>query len=193
MPGNDDTTSEPPYPKSDVERIREYLERHARRFGRLSLAAFVLEHGQVFETDAKTFVGRRMTPKQCFGNATKVALRRPDMVYVEGFVQSSILIHHAWLMRPDGKVFDPTFRGDDDPLRGYFGVAFSTGYVVKATFPNGVYNRIDLIGRTVGEVAAREGASHAVYASAPSPPCRGREIIRTGDRRIHWSRVSCSC
>ena len=75
-----------------------------------SLAGFILEHGRFFGADAKSFKGRRMTPKECFCNATKVVLRDPSMTYVEGYVMTIIPIHHAWCMRPDGKVFDPTLR-----------------------------------------------------------------------------------
>jgi hypothetical protein len=144
-------------PKSDAAHIREYLEREARWLGPRSLAAFILEHGRAFETDAKACAGRRMPMKQCFANATKVALRRPDMVYVEGYVRArawGIAFHHAWLMRPDGKVFDPTLRhGDDEPSREYFGAPFSIECVAKTTFGvvNGKYGHLD---RTAAEVAA---------------------------------------
>lgn len=95
-------------------------------------AKFILEHGRLFDVDARTFKGRRMTIKECFSNSTKMVWRDPNLTYVEGFVTSIIPIHHAWVMRPDGGIIDPTLRvkGRAGPLpQDYVGVPFSTKFL----------------------------------------------------------------
>ena len=88
--------------------LEEYLTKLVRLYKmngltQQSLAGFILEHGRFFGADAKSFKGRRMTPKQCFCNATKVVLRDPSMTYVEGYVMTVIPIHHVWVRAPTAR------------------------------------------------------------------------------------------
>jgi hypothetical protein len=67
---------------------------------------------------------KRGIPKQCFSNATSIALDNPSLRYVEGFAVRVIPIHHAWLIDEAGNVIDPTW---DRPEEGeYCGVVFDT-------------------------------------------------------------------
>ena len=110
----------------------DYLNAIASFHGGNAQTKFLLEHGRAFDIDARTFKGRRMTIRECFSNATKMVWRDPALTYVEGFVCSIIPIHHAWVMRPDGEIIDPTLRikGRSGPLpQDYFGVPFSTRFL----------------------------------------------------------------
>jgi hypothetical protein len=106
------------------------------------IAEFVLAHGREFRPDGSTFKGRRRTAKQCYCNCTGMVfddrINGDDrLVYVEGFV-SPYLTQHAWIMRPDGSIIDPTLR-DDKPCRLYFGVPFSTLYLARTVRRNRVF------------------------------------------------------
>lgn len=68
--------------------------------------------------------------KQCFLNATAIALVRDDVTYVEGFALDPgipIPVEHAWLVDDNGHVIDPTW----DESRGhlYYGVPFEKDFV----------------------------------------------------------------
>lgn len=68
-----------------------------------------------------------MPDRLCYSNAARFALahRGDDFIYAEGFalthVGTDFYLPHAWVVRPDGTVLDPTW--DDEPGRAYLGVA----------------------------------------------------------------------
>lgn len=104
-----------------------------------TLAKFLLKHGQHFAIDAKTFAGRRMTPKQCFANAAQSVARNSKLRYCEGMILfHGITLEHAWNVTPDGEIRDPTLK-DGDKIADYFGVIFSTDYLWKCCCRNKVY------------------------------------------------------
>lgn len=103
------------------------------------LQEFVLKHG-IECTAAPLPEGvKRGRVKLCYMNATKLALKRPDLVYVEGFAVGVIPVMHAWCVTPDGTVIDPTW----DTGRDYFGVPIKTGYLRRAIVKSGFYGLID--------------------------------------------------
>jgi hypothetical protein len=128
-----------------IASIRQYLEGLEWLMGqtaRMPSSAqsphrFLLERGQAFRVGSNTYKGRRDTPKQCFSNAGRRALKPDtDLLYAEGYTTSVgyLPIPHAWLVTPDGEVIDTTLRGGDEVLgeRGYFGLAFTREYLAKS-------------------------------------------------------------
>ena len=100
---------------------------------------FVLDNGQPFVANGETYKGKRGPMKMCYMNATKEALDNPDRTYVEGFVSvHGVPIQHAWTVDKTGQIYDPTINPDQG-ISGYFGVPFSTDYLLKASLKNGVY------------------------------------------------------
>jgi hypothetical protein len=135
---------------------REYLQMQVDAFGRehARLAAWLLDHGREFTVDERTFKGRRMRAKECFGNATRMVVRDPSLTYVEGYVTALIPIHHAWVMRKDGSIIDPTLslkmlNGGTRVIDGYFGVPFSYDYLAECLTANRVYGILDGMNATL--------------------------------------------
>lgn len=130
-------------------------------------AKFILEHGLAWEPDANTFRGWRGQIKNCFGNSCKAVLRDPSLTYVEGYASAIIPFHHAWCLRDDGTIYDPTLRLKGraalktHPPRAYLGVPFKWEFVCDfltevRTFGllDGMHKRsIDLM---IGKVPASE-------------------------------------
>lgn len=99
-------------------------------------------------------LGRRFTPAHspddltsmpggiCHLNAARYALAHRDegVVYAEGFaLMPAGLDHctpHAWIVRPDGTVLDPTW--DDAPGRAYVGVPIADPLLWPATEEGGL-------------------------------------------------------
>ena len=111
--------------------MKQYLEFCAMYAPIKSPAAFRLKYSRAFTIDPRTFVvGKAGKPQQCYMNAAKLALRRDDLIYVEGHVCiHGIPIEHAWNVRPDGTVVDVTLRGDVSRVSDYYGVPISTAYL----------------------------------------------------------------
>ncbi|MDT0318542.1 hypothetical protein [Streptomyces millisiae] len=67
-----------------------------------------------------------MPARLCYSNAARYALahRSEGLVYAEGFAlthaELNFYLPHAWVVRPDGTVLDPTW--DDAPGRAYVGI-----------------------------------------------------------------------
>ncbi|MFD3959603.1 hypothetical protein ACFWRG_34600 [Micromonospora tulbaghiae] len=61
----------------------------------------------------------------CYSNSAQYARDHQDqgLAYAEGFAltaEDGCYVPHAWTVRPDGTVLDPTW--DDDPRRAYIGI-----------------------------------------------------------------------
>lgn len=106
---------------------------------------FMLAHGRDYKIGPDSFALPRGPMKQCFMNATHLALDDPDMTYVEGKVFChGIGIDHAWCVDDEGFVHDPTIPDNSDGhISNYFGVPFNTAYLRKAIFWNKVYGLLD--------------------------------------------------
>lgn len=72
---------------------------------------------------------KHSSPKQCYWNCQKMAFKRRNLTYVEGYAiapQVSIPVAHAWLLTFEGDVIDPTWN---PPGIIYIGVPLSTNWV----------------------------------------------------------------
>lgn len=78
----------------------------------MSIHEYVLEHGQLWKQPAPALPPniKRMTPKLCFDNAYRLAVKHKTLQYVEGYAARFIAVHHAWCVTADGTVIDPTWE-----------------------------------------------------------------------------------
>ncbi|WP_406085889.1 hypothetical protein [Kitasatospora purpeofusca] len=93
-------------------------------------ARILLAQGRLFTPGLWPAAGapRRGAPAHCFANALRVA-HRTGGAYVEGFVLAAgSLRRHAWCVRADGAVLDPTWpRGE--AAQAYLGVPMAPWFV----------------------------------------------------------------
>lgn len=125
----------------DLDEIFNYLHLNSSQpSGRQALARFVLKHGRRWEAAEcdPEFAGGR--PRACYSNSQDMLqydLRRETptgLVYVEGIASASFESApcptlHAWLVDPEGRVVDPTWREADRCT--YYGIPFHAGYVLE--------------------------------------------------------------
>jgi hypothetical protein len=93
---------------------------------------FVREHGRTWPPQQLPPGYKLMKLGHCGRNASRLALRDPELTYVEGFAVPNFFIGqvnylgHSWVADPEGRVIDPTWpEGGSE----YFGVPFETDYV----------------------------------------------------------------
>lgn len=125
--------------------VKQYLTMIVKAWpDKAPLQKFLLDHGKSYAVGPDTFAGPRMTPKECYSNATELVLDRPDdLTYVEGKVLChGIPIDHAWAVDANGVVMDPTLT-DPNRITDYFGVPFRADYVRRAMIVNGYYGLLD--------------------------------------------------
>jgi hypothetical protein len=120
---------------------------------------FILEHGKSFEIGPDTFNGPRGPQGECFASCARLAQAHNGFTYVEGYVQIfNIPISHAWLVDAAGNLIEPTLNSDDvERIGGYFGVEFSTGYLINSLFRNRCYGLLDHFYNAKTIVALVEG------------------------------------
>ena len=89
----------------------------------------VLKFGVQNESAPRPKSFRKGTPKQCFANSAKLAMRKKNLIYVEGYgvmKNLGIPLLHAWVVeRGSNKVIDVT----TDNFDTYVGIKFSTSYL----------------------------------------------------------------
>jgi hypothetical protein len=81
----------------------------------------VLKFGQEYESQPRPKKFKAGIPKQCFHNSAKLAIRRPDLVYVEGYgfmKNLGLPILHAWVVE----------RGSNKAI-DVIGIPFTTQYI----------------------------------------------------------------
>jgi len=102
--------------------------------------AFVLRHGRDM-TFGRTQISGPI--KQCYSNATDLAMTDADLTYCEGYTTScGIPIEHAWCIDRDGRVIETTIR-DHDEKREYYGVSIQKGYLLKTLFKKKTHQFFD--------------------------------------------------
>lgn len=109
-----------------------------------SFPSFILDHGKEFS------VGDFPRPKgfhkgrdrYCFHNSSKAVLLDPSFVYCEGYATCALglPVHHAWVVDGSGTVIETTWR---DSGLAYFGVPFSTPFMLKMQELTGLYGILD--------------------------------------------------
>lgn len=130
--------------RSYLSKIGQMLDKHLPAGWKVSPPTFILKNGLPFVPNKKTYEGPRGERKMCYMNATKQVLANPDRVYVEGYVTvHGVPIQHAWTMDKTGQIYDPTLTKNlAEGVSGYFGVPFTSDYVLKSTLKNKVYGII---------------------------------------------------
>lgn len=130
--------------------------------GRSSNYGLTLEHGRYFTPAERPKDIPKMENKACYENASLLALRRPDLTYVEGFATIPLVegmpFAHAWLVDHKGTVIDPTWEA---PGTSYFGIPFTTEYLQETLLRNKVYGMLPDIPTAEydpGKNGFREGA-----------------------------------
>jgi hypothetical protein len=114
-----------------------------------SVFSFLAEHGRSYTSDPETFAGERMEQGMCYMNCTHSVLENPLLTYCEGFVSVyGVPLEHAWLLDRDGNVIDPTLTAHPEGrVTEYFGVAFSTEYLLQAAMRNKYYGLLGYTSR----------------------------------------------
>jgi len=105
------------------------------------LQRFILEQGREFVAGPRSV--KKMKMKECFRNATQVALSSSEFTYVEGYVLSEdipILIHHAWLTKDGETAMDPTLDAEG---HFYYGVMIPLEELVSEISKSRVYGIFD--------------------------------------------------
>jgi hypothetical protein len=96
--------------------IQTFLRQRIEAWGQIGHPAlmerFIDRNGTVFQP--RPFAGLRMMPTLCFQNCMDLLFMQAGrgLLYAEGYgwrQDFPLLIHHAWLVTPDGKVVDPTW------------------------------------------------------------------------------------
>jgi len=106
-----------------------------------SLEHFVHAHGKRFHRR----VSHASTPnRQCYKNATWMAITNRNLIYCEGYALNLIPVLHAWCMDESGAVVDPTWGVG----RAYMGVAFKTSFVQQQMQVTKTYGLLEWPGMT---------------------------------------------
>ena len=107
--------------------------------GMKSPAQFILDNGQNYIANNKTYEGPRDAIHECYKNATLAALSNKDRTYVEGYMLvHGVPIEHAWTVDKTGQVYDSTVTPSLG-VTGYYGVPFKQDYVLAAGLMNKHY------------------------------------------------------
>lgn len=131
-----------------MSQVLRYLE-EVKRMRDPSSEAFVLEHGRLFTT-LRAEQPKPGTPKQCYYNAARMVRRsKGQLIFVEGYALAMIPLPHAWCIDLEGQVVETTWRPTWRPLPGdtarvdYYGIPFSTDYLVRSIKRWGQYSLLD--------------------------------------------------
>lgn len=93
------------------------------------LEELVLKFGKKYQWQPRPKKFRRGIPKHCFYNSANLAMRKDNLIYVEGYASMKdigIALPHAWVVeRGTDTVIDVT----TDNFELYIGIPFSTKYL----------------------------------------------------------------
>lgn len=108
-----------------------------------NVAAFILNHGTNMADIMPVPKSRMGKIKECYSNATHLAISDPRYVYCEGYAIGIIPVPHAWCLVEHGHkwfVWDNTWR---EPGDEYYGVPITTDYLRHAVIKSKHYGCID--------------------------------------------------
>lgn len=98
----------------------------------------------------------RGTAKQCYRNSYNLAISL-GLTYVEGIAiheAHGVPLQHAWCVDDQGRVYDVTW---DTPEKAqYFGIPFSTNYVLEVSLETGVYGILGYENRKIYELSDKD-------------------------------------
>lgn len=108
------------------------------------LEDFLLRNGRYFTAGPKPPEVPWGMLKQCYRNATSLAVDDPRYTYVEGYAFSGIVaVQHAWVVTGEGVVVDNTWKPSSFalPLEQwvYFGIPFRERYLRETVLRNERY------------------------------------------------------
>lgn len=110
------------------------------RSGEENLWSFILRNAKTYAPPAKPRPEGvpKMRDKHCFENALKLATdhEADGWQYCEGYATSIIPMEHAWVVTPEGKVIDPTWK---DAGVAYVGIAMKPTDVWRILCISGTY------------------------------------------------------
>lgn len=132
----------------DLKNYLEFVVRSVTRKTRedhrwLCYEAMVLDRGRAYEPARRPKGLRKQQNRQCFRNATMLALKDRTLRYAEGWACSEIGIpvQHAWCVTREGRVVDPTWPSPEKAT-GYYGMEFDIEDVIAACTGSGYYGLI---------------------------------------------------
>jgi hypothetical protein len=107
----------------------------------ISVARFLLDHGQVFTPQPLPLQYDLGPAKLCYMNASQLVVADHALRYAEGYVVSprtgNFPLEHAWAVTPSNHVIDNTVPNPQANL--YFGVAFPAHDLFKWLMASEVY------------------------------------------------------
>jgi hypothetical protein len=114
-----------------VAEMRQRCVSKPKEFRFNGIEDLLLKHGKGFappKTSRLPAGVKRGPMKHCFENAGDIAVfGGTNLTYCEGYACGVIPVLHAWLVKPDGQVVDPTWRDG----KCYFGVPIMRSYLVS--------------------------------------------------------------
>lgn len=136
---NEYITGKPVVPVPDIlTRLRASIETWSR-LGHPAIWERFIERNGVFAKGQPFTGSKRGTGGECFANASR-RMWATSARYTEGVAlrpSLGILIHHAWLVGPDNRVFDPTWDRPEECE--YVGVSLDADVVGRQTAKTGYY------------------------------------------------------
>jgi hypothetical protein len=93
---------------------------------------WVLAEGRFFAVQKRPRGFKLGKPRECYANASTLALVEDDLAYCEGIVEAGLplLIEHGWCVR-DGRVIEVTLK---KPALSYFGVLIDLETLAQAKY-----------------------------------------------------------
>jgi hypothetical protein len=125
----------------------------------------VLREGQLFNPTKKPRGIKFGKTKECFRNASLLALENEDFFYVEGYASMELLegypFAHAWVVDSRGNVIDNTWRTLGT---AYLGVVFDTKYLRKILVTTETYGILEYPNIEILEKGFPEGVIRKIEA-----------------------------
>lgn len=100
---------------------------------------FVLQNGFFFDRADHSQLFRSGQSRACYQNAGKIAARRNDFQYVEGYALGVFPVLHAWLTDDGQTCYDRTPGWKLESETAYFGCVFSKSYIAERKRARGYY------------------------------------------------------